>query len=130
MQHLQVLIRPDVESLMQYALNGGSNYWYKIRTVEKDKVYDATPELNDQAFSTRLVAAVDKGVEIAIHDQKWVVIGRLNRESWAKAEEVMKTKYHRHFAQVLAENFRSMQTASDIFFQLAVAGKLIHAERV
>ena len=66
----------DVHCLMVSALEGGSNYWYKIKKKTCNAIYNATPDMEGEAFVNRLIMAVQRGIPVRIHeteDRKSVV---------------------------------------------------------
>lgn len=123
---LLVLTVDDVENMIVGALEGGSNYWYLIGEKSTDLIIEATPGMKGQPFVDRLMTAIEKGIQVEIHDieDEESVLGILTSESWAKAEKLMIEKHRGHLGNVLAGNDDA--STADVFFQLAVLGDVVY----
>jgi hypothetical protein len=61
--------REVLENIFVGALEGGSNYWYYITDREYNKIRQAVPKSEEEAFSMAMFKAIfDKGVEVFIND--------------------------------------------------------------
>lgn len=126
MKNLKVLTPDQIETLMVSALEGGSNYWYDIQKKSCDAIRNATTEMKGQPFVMRMIAAIEKGVAVEIHDieDESTLLGTLTAESWAKGEDLMIQTAVQHFADAVAGNDDA--TTGDVFFQLALMGEVVY----
>lgn len=61
--------REVLENIFVTALEGGSNYWYYITDKEYNKIRQAVPKSEEEAFSMAMFKAIfDKGVEVFVND--------------------------------------------------------------
>jgi hypothetical protein len=119
--------------LLCSALEGGSNYWYRI-----EKRIDGTPEpVTNAAFEEawgRYVHAVpfrqggkvifsvnsgDGGDEEVNGKKQWT----LNRAAVERGLALMAEKYPKHFAAILSENDDAI--TGDVFLQLCLFGDVV-----
>lgn len=118
------------EDLTVTALEGGSNYWYflpDLPMVLKHK--DIKEPLSIKIFR----AAFDRGESVPVHDKEesgtrgvfneQTLLGYFNLANIDRAWQLMQDKYPRHFGD-LFNDWDS--TTADVWFQLAVMGKLVY----
>lgn len=123
---LTVLTEDDVENMMVGAYEGGSSYWAYISDKMIDKIYEATKDVRDEASSIRLLIAVQRGLIVNVRDVEdpSEILGKLTKESWAKAEQLMIKNHRSHFVDIVGQNDDA--TTADVFFQLAVMGEVVY----
>lgn len=122
---LTMLTTQDVLDLISTALEGGSNYWYEIRPLTSNSIREATKDMEGEPFSDRLVTAVTRGVDVKVFDWETAeLLGVLNAQSFAKAEQLFIANHRRLFGEFLSEDWDA--STADVFFQLAVMGEVIY----
>lgn len=100
-----------VESLIVSAIEGGSNYWYRIEgRIGCDYL--------KLAFSPVGMPISNKGSEPPF------IKGRLTPTTIQMALDLMAEKYPRHFADILAD--REDAATGDVFLQLAILGTVMY----
>ena len=117
-----------ISDLLCSAFEGGSNYWYRIKSFNKP---EGAPELqpregNDQVYR-HLDYPLTEGYSLTIEDKEdpptELKNAILNRESLAKGLQVMSDKYPKHFADFVAENDDA--DTGDVFLQCCCFGEVI-----
>ena len=110
------------EDLLVTALEGGSNYWYYIKSLEM--IWD-TP--SNQPTSTRIYQAVmDNGVEIEIHDiededERLGVISKAGIEgALSKLKEIEPYIYE----DIMNDAWDA--ESADAWFQIVVMGEIVY----
>ena len=119
--------------LLETALYGGSNYWYWLSDESHDIVMKYG-ETENGSFSEKMMAAINAGENIKIHDAEEFdednlnecLLGIINLESIVKGEKIMREnpKYVRHYADAISE-MEGDSTTADVWFQLCVMGELV-----
>lgn len=112
------------EDMLVGALEGGSNYWYQINQTSSDIIQSYDYDINN-AFATNMIAAVNAGESLAIHDydNPDELLGMFNLESIRKGESLMKEQEPRHWANILDE--KDDAETSDVWFQYCVLGDIV-----
>lgn len=105
----------EIESLIISAIEGGSNYWYRIENSTRGDY------LKTAMGKSGLIISDYIGND---GDEKTMRKGRLNNKSIHKALQLMASKHPRHFGDLLSDNADS--TTADVFLQLAVLGEVIY----
>lgn len=104
------LKKDDIESLLVSAIEGGSNYWYRIES-----------EMGEDYLKTVFTT----GLEISNHEIEDVPRkAMLNAETIETGLKVMAEKYTRHYADALDENADA--TTGDVFLQCCLFGEVIY----
>jgi hypothetical protein len=116
---LKVFTNDEVYNLLVSALEGGSNYWYMIDDTNVPR------RKQDIPFVDQLLQAIQAGIEVKISDSETdEVLGALTRKSWANAERLMLAEHRGHAGDVLSGHDDA--ATGDVFFQLAVMGKVVY----
>ena len=109
----QAITRETIESLIMSAIEGGSNYWYRIES-------DTNGDYLKQAFT-------DQGLTISnfmVQDEDEAKSGVLNPASMQRALDLMPGKYNHILADIISGNEDAI--SGDVFLQLAVFGECIY----
>jgi hypothetical protein len=107
------------------ALEGGSNYWYRLNDTKK--FWDLTAHLKgEKATSERVAAAVlDFGASLEIEDiENGEKLGVLSLETIEAGEKIMHDNHMHHYADILKE--QDDAATADVWFQLAVMGDIVY----
>lgn len=119
-----MLSRERREDMIIGALEGGSNYWYRLN--DDKQFWDMTKELKGDPLASRLaVSLLDKGMEMEIEDvETGEKLGTLSLASIEKGEQIMHDEYPHHYADAIKETDDA--DTADVWFQLCVMGKLVY----
>jgi len=115
-----------VRGLLCGALEGGSNYWYRIDDFVQPEVGDVPWPGETERFR-HLDYPVRKGGALVIHDKERGfdgVIKPVNRETLVEGLKIMAEKYIRHFADFIEE--KDDAETSDVFLQCVCFGEAIY----
>jgi hypothetical protein len=117
--------------LLTTALEGGSNYWYKIRTEIPKITEFKTPEnLNDKGFqdcfANQMWEFAHNGNNIEIEDaeNEGEKIGDFNVKNIARGNALLLTKSKDVLSNIIAENWDAGD--ADVWFQLVVLGDIVY----
>jgi hypothetical protein len=113
--------KEQVKFLIIGALEGGSNYWYRIEEERALTDHITTDACLEKAFSAG-------GLNISDYNgcqyPKALRRGNLNPLTIEKALNLMAEKFPKHFADILSDNADA--NTDDLFLQLAVLGDVIY----
>jgi len=130
MKVTQEISKKRISDLLCTALEGGSNYWYRIEQfIEPQKLEFMTDEPwnggKPQLFR-HLDYPLNEGGALLISDRKQGgdLLGRLDLASIQRGLELMATKFPRHWGDFLAENDDA--ETGDVFLQCCLFGELIY----
>jgi hypothetical protein len=128
---LQVKLK-DIASLLVNAFEGGSNYWYEIKSYRKPKTF--TFKLDDLELGAypHCDYPLNKGggVRVGIKDENGLEDPKtkkpvmLNLAKVTKGLQVMAKKYPHHFANFMADNADA--ETGDVFLQCCLYGEIIY----
>ena len=110
------------EDLLVTALEGGSNYWYYIKSLEM--IWD-TP--SNQPTSSRIYQAVmNNGVEIEIHDidDQDEKLGVISKEGILTALDKMKDLVPHEYENIWDDAWDA--ASADVWFQIVVMGEVVY----
>lgn len=110
------------EDLLVTALEGGSNYWYYIKSLEM--IWDTPSNL---PTSTRIYQAVmNNGVEIEIHDieDEDERLGVISKEGILSALSKLKTIAPHIYDDIIDDAWDA--ESADAWFQLVVMGEIVY----
>lgn len=111
------------ENLLVSALEGGSNYWYCLRTDAEKEITKFVPEFPTLRKETPYVElmwkAIQAGAVIPVRDVENPkdVLGHISLASIAEGEQFMADNHSRHFTAIIDENDDA--ETGDVWFQLA-----------
>jgi len=103
----------DIESLIVSAIEGGSNYWYRIES-------DTKGDYLKQALTVKGLVISNHGVQ----DEDKPREGVLSIDTAAKALRLMAAQYPEHFQDLI--NDLADAITGDVFLQLAVLGEVVY----
>ncbi len=112
-----------LQDLLCNALEGGSNYWYFIKSFN----YPEGQNKESLGIEFAHVELPFKGGSLTIVDieeqdgEEW----KLDIEAIRKGTELMAEKYPNHFSDVLAENDDAC--TADVWLQMCLFGELVYA---
>jgi hypothetical protein len=116
-----------IRDLLCNALEGGSNYWYRIeKFIAPDKYVNSDPK----DIFRHLDYPTNPGGALLISDAKVADdpdvfrTERLNMTKLKEGLKVMAQKYPRHFANFMSENDDA--DTGDVFLQCALFGDVIY----
>ena len=110
------MTKEQLQDLLTTAFEGGANYWYMIDNHNKSET--------KAEFLSQLLAEKNGWMEIIDTQTPESEIYTVDY-SWVKrAIETMKTKYPRHYKDVIEENADA--TTGDVFLQLIVFNEVIY----
>ena len=109
------------ESWIVTALEGGSNYWYFIKSLPK------RDELKGQAFSEVVATLVwkhDEKIEVFdIENQDEDAIGIIDKSKIVPTLNMLSKEYNEVFTNLMNENYDAMDC--DIFFQVLTMNEIV-----
>ena len=119
------ITKDQIESMMVGAIEGGSNYWYDIRSWAI--IEHATKDMEGEPIVMRILKGLEFGLSLPIYDiedqDTNIPFGILTQESFQKAFDLMFKNHPHHFADLIGQTDDAI--TADVFFQLAVMGELV-----
>ena len=118
-----------VADLLCSALEGGSNYWYRIEKFVKPKPKHLKPHTGTGGIFRHVDYPLCKGGAIIVSDHHGADGGievhtRVDLEQIINGLELMCTLYPRHYSNWLTE--KDDAETGDVFLQLCVLGDLVY----
>lgn len=122
-EEFNVLTKQRLIDVFVCALEGGSNNWYFIKNIPKE--ISEIKKSKNMAFSEAIGEYVLTGgqVEICDVEDEDEVLGYVNMDTILDAINLMKEKYPQNYTNIVNEEDDADD--ADIFFQLAVMGKVV-----
>ena len=101
-----------INDLLITALEGGSNYWYILKTIPMN--------------AERLLARVYDGESFTVYDAENnnEIVGEVNKATIKKGKKLFKEKEKEHYLNAMNDEWDA--ETSDVFFQFVVLGQITY----
>lgn len=122
MDRLTKIFEEAMPDLLTTALEGGSNYWYRIpgRSVKAVEKY----RQEDEPFVNGILAALNDNQAIAIHDAETnEALGLLSKDSGLRAFRKIATEHPDQYAAIITETYDAAD--ADLWMQIAVMNEVV-----
>lgn len=128
MEHFKITQKvcfPEIDNLLVSALEGGSNYWYKIVSKHAPKKWEFWGTYNETKIKFLQLYPLNGG-SLVIQDMEADEVKEyvLDRMALEKGLQVMAEKYVHHYCDMLSDNADA--ETGDVYLQCCLFNDVIY----